>query len=258
MVEGVNIQKRHMRPTRKNTQGGVIERPGPLAASNVLLVCPHCKRAVAHAAGQRTGRAASCGVLQRGAARRCDVTAWEGDGGRRWGRMSRLQEKYRERSGAGPDGTVRIQERHAGAAGSKKSCSTWAWAKRRRTRRSWSRPCEDLAAITGQKPAVTRAKKSVAAFKIREGMAIGCNVTLRGERMYDFLDKLIHMAPAAGCGTSAACRPGHSTGGATTASGLREQLVFPEMRSSDVDKMRGLDVTIVTTAEDRRGSLRAA
>ena len=76
---------------------------------------------------------------------------------------------------------------------------------------------QDLAAIAARSRPITRAKKSVANFKIREGMAIGCKVTLRGERMYDFLDKLINVGfPESG--TFAACRPGRSTGGATTAS----------------------------------------
>ena len=106
----------------------------------------------------------------------------------------------------------------------------------------------ELASITGQKPIVTKAKKSIAAFKLREGMNIGAKVTLRGERMYVFLDKLFNIVlprirdfrglPA----TSFDGRGNYNLG-------LREQLVFPEINYDKVDKTRGMDITIVTTAK---------
>lgn len=107
---------------------------------------------------------------------------------------------------------------------------------------------EDLAAISGQKPAVTRAKKSIAAFKIRDGMAIGCKVTLRGERMYDFLDKLINVGLPR-IRDFRGVSPGSFDGRGNYSLGIREQLIFPEIRYDKVDKVRGLDVVIVTTAE---------
>lgn len=107
----------------------------------------------------------------------------------------------------------------------------------------------DLSMVTGQKPAVARARKSVAAFKIREGMPIGCYVTLRGRRMYDFLDKFIHLALPQ-IRDFRGVSPHSFDGRGNYSLGLREQLVFPEMRSVDVDKIRGLDVTIVTTANN--------
>lgn len=107
---------------------------------------------------------------------------------------------------------------------------------------------EDLAAISGQKPAITRAKKSVAAFKIRDGMAIGCKVTLRGERMYDFLDKLINVGLPR-IRDFRGVSPRSFDGRGNYSLGLREQLIFPEIRYDEVDKVRGLDVVIVTTAE---------
>lgn len=112
----------------------------------------------------------------------------------------------------------------------------------------------DLAVITGQKPAVARAKKSVAAFKIREGMAIGCHVTLRGERMYDFLDKFIHLALPQ-VRDFRGLSPRSFDGRGNYSVGVREQLIFPEMRRIDVDKVRGLDVTIVTTARNDEEAL---
>lgn len=105
----------------------------------------------------------------------------------------------------------------------------------------------DLATITGQRPVVTRAKRSVAAFKLREGMPIGCMVTLRGTRMFHFLDKLINVAlprirDFQGISADAFDGRGNYT------LGLREQLVFPEIDYDKVDKLRGMEVSIVTTA----------
>ena len=105
----------------------------------------------------------------------------------------------------------------------------------------------DLAVITGQRPVITRAKRSVAAFKLREGMQIGCMVTLRGDRMYQFLDKLMNVAlprlrDFQGVSADAFDGRGNYT------LGLREQLVFPEIDYDKVDKVRGMEVSIVTTA----------
>jgi large subunit ribosomal protein L5 len=111
----------------------------------------------------------------------------------------------------------------------------------------------DLAAITGQRPVITRAKRSVAAFKLREGMQIGCMVTLRGDRMYQFLDKLLNVAlprlrDFQGVSSDAFDGRGNYT------LGLREQLVFPEIDYDKVDKVRGMEVSVVTTARtDQEG-----
>jgi large subunit ribosomal protein L5 len=105
----------------------------------------------------------------------------------------------------------------------------------------------DLTDITGQHPVVTKAKRSVAAFKLRQGNAIGCMVTLRGRRMYDFLDKLINVAlprlrDFQGVSTDSFDGRGNYT------LGLREQLVFPEINYDRIDKVRGMEVTVVTTS----------
>jgi large subunit ribosomal protein L5 len=105
----------------------------------------------------------------------------------------------------------------------------------------------DLSAITGQRPVITRAKRSVAAFKLREGMQIGCMVTLRGERMYYFLDKLINVALPR-MRDFQGISPEAFDGRGNYTLGLREQLVFPEIDYDKVDKVRGMEVSIVTTA----------
>lgn len=107
--------------------------------------------------------------------------------------------------------------------------------------------CNDLLQITGQKPVVTKAKKSIAGFKIREGQAIGCKVTLRGERMYNFLDKLISVSlPRVRDFRGLSPKAYDGRGNYTI--GIKEQLVFPEIEFDDVVKVRGMDIVLVTTA----------
>ena len=105
----------------------------------------------------------------------------------------------------------------------------------------------ELAQITGQKPVITRAKKSIASFKLREGQAIGCKVTLRGERMYEFLDKLISISlprvrDFRGVSKNAFDGRGNYT------LGIKEQIIFPEISYEKVSKVRGMDIVVVTTA----------
>lgn len=107
----------------------------------------------------------------------------------------------------------------------------------------------DLGQITGQKPVITRAKKSIAAFKVREGMAIGAMVTLRGDRMYEFMDRLVNMAlPRVRDFRGVSTKSFDGRGNYTL--GLRDQLIFPEIDYAKVDKLKGMNVTIVTTAGD--------
>ncbi len=105
----------------------------------------------------------------------------------------------------------------------------------------------DLATITGQKPLVTRAKKSIAAFKLREGNAIGAKVTLRGDRMWEFLDRLISIAIPR-IRDFRGLNPRSFDGSGNYTFGLTEQLVFTEIDYDDIDQPRGMDITIVTTA----------
>ena len=106
---------------------------------------------------------------------------------------------------------------------------------------------EELATITGQKPVITKAKKSIAGFRLREGMAIGCKVTLRGERMYEFLDKLIAVSlPRVRDFRGISKKAFDGRGNYTL--GVKEQLIFPEIDYDKVNKVRGMDIVIVTTA----------
>lgn len=107
---------------------------------------------------------------------------------------------------------------------------------------------KDLEIIAGQKPIVTRAKKSIANFKIREGMPIGCKVTLRGEKMYEFADRLINLALPR-VRDFRGVNPNAFDGRGNYALGIKEQLIFPEIEYDKVDKVRGMDIIFVTTAK---------
>ncbi len=106
---------------------------------------------------------------------------------------------------------------------------------------------EELKTISGQKPVITRARRSIAAFKLREGMPIGCMVTLRRERMYDFYEKLVNIALARVRDFRGVSPRGFDGNGNYTL-GIREQIIFPEIDYDKIDKVKGLNVTVVTTA----------
>lgn len=117
----------------------------------------------------------------------------------------------------------------------------------------------DLTAISGQKPLITKARKSVAGFKIRQGYPIGCKVTLRGKRMWQFLERLIYIAVPR-IRDFRGLYPESFDGRGNYSMGVREQIIFPEIDYDKVDKLRGLDITIATTAksDDEGRSLLAA
>ena len=107
----------------------------------------------------------------------------------------------------------------------------------------------DMAKITGQKPAVTKAKKSVATFKVRDGQAIGCKVTLRGDRMYEFLDRLVSIAiPRIRDFRGISTRSFDGRGNYSL--GVKEQIIYPEIQYDQIDQIRGMDITISTSARD--------
>ena len=107
---------------------------------------------------------------------------------------------------------------------------------------------KDLETIAGQKAVLTRAKKSIANFKIREGLAIGCKVTLRGEKMYEFLDRLVNLALPR-VRDFRGVNPNSFDGRGNYALGIKEQIIFPEIEYDKVDKVRGMDIIFVTTAK---------
>ena len=109
----------------------------------------------------------------------------------------------------------------------------------------------DLAKISGQKPLITRSRKAIASFKIRAGLPIGCMVTLRGERMYEFLDRLISIAMPR-IRDFRGVSPRSFDGRGNYSLGVKEQIIFPEIQYDQIDQIRGMDITITTTARDNR------
>jgi len=109
----------------------------------------------------------------------------------------------------------------------------------------------DLTKITGQKPLVTKSRKAIASFKIRAGLPIGCKVTLRGARMYEFLDRLINIAMPR-IRDFRGVSPRSFDGQGNYSLGVKEQIIFPEIQYDQVDQIRGMDITITTTAMDNR------
>ena len=107
---------------------------------------------------------------------------------------------------------------------------------------------EEMALIAGQKPVITKAKKSIAQFKLREGMPIGCKVTLRRERMYEFLDRLVTVAMPR-IRDFRGLNPKSFDGHGNYAMGLKEQIIFPEISYDQIDKVRGMDIIVTTTAK---------
>ena len=116
-------------------------------------------------------------------------------------------------------------------------------------RKVLDRAMEDMTKIAGQKPVITRARRSVASFKIRDGMAIGCKVTLRRERMYEFLDRLVNIAiPRVRDFRGLSAKAFDGRGNFNM--GVREQIIFPEVDYDEVDAIRGMNITITTSARD--------
>ena len=129
-----------------------------------------------------------------------------------------------------------------------KLLSTWVLVKQKITQNFLDAAIADMEKITGQKAVVCKAKKSVANFKIREGMPIGCKVTLRGEKMYEFVDRLVNLALPR-VRDFRGVNPNAFDGRGNYALGIKEQLIFPEIEYDKVDKVRGMDIIFVTTAK---------
>jgi large subunit ribosomal protein L5 len=117
--------------------------------------------------------------------------------------------------------------------------------------RSWTRRWPTSPKITGQKPVLCLSKKSIASFKVRENLAIGCKVTLRGERMYEFLDRLITIAIPR-IRDFRGINPRSFDGRGNYSLGVKEQIIFPEIQYDQIDQLRGMDITITTTAKDNK------
>ena len=250
IVDGVNVAKKHQRATRATMQGGIIDKDMPIPVVNgrhrqprrrqadprrLPLRRPAASRSASASARERT----SDGRLAPPSARASSSAT-----------TPRSAPSSRTRSASATSWRSRA---------SRRSSSTWASARPPSSRRCSRAPSATSRIITGQKPLVTKAKKSIAGFKLREGNAIGAKVTLRGDRMWEFLDRLVSLAiprirDFRGLTANAFDGRGNYTFGVT------EQLIFPEIDYDKIDTVRGMDITIVTTArtDDEGRALLAA
>ena len=242
IVENVNRVKRHTRANpQMNKTGGIIEKEMPMHVSKVALFNP------------ATQKADRVGVKRLADGKRVRFFKSNGDDRRvsvdqRVTSMARLQQYYREkvvaqlRKDLGITNAMEVPKivkitvnMGVGEAVADKKVIDAA--------------VTDLAKITGQKPVVCQARKSIASFKVREGLAIGCKVTLRGTRMYEFLDRLISVAMPR-IRDFRGVSPRSFDGRGNYNMGVKEQIIFPEIQYDQIDQLRGMDITITTTAKD--------
>ena len=244
VIEGINIAKRHTKPRQtasstdrmpKIQQGGILEIAQPVPVGKVMLVCGRLRQADAHRPSdprQRTPRPR----LQE---------LWRAAGGEVV--TSRLHERYaaevvpalqKQFDYGNPNQVPKVS----------KIVVNIGLGEALSNAKALDAALGDLATITGQRPIVTKAKRSIAQFRLRTGNSIGAKVTLRGERMWDFLDRLTTLALPRIRDFRGV--PGKSFDGRGNYSlGMREQLAFPEIDYDKVDRLRGLEISIVTTAK---------
>ena len=240
VVDGLNVAKKHQKPknTPKNPtyQGGIIDKEMPMPVSNVAIVCAVVRQAHPRRLPLRSRRHQGSHLSEvPGGSGMSDVIT-----------IPRLKQRYNDE--------IRSQLKETLGLGNimevprlEKIVINMGVGAATDQARLLDGAISDLATITGQKPLTTRAKKSIAGFKLREGNAIGAKVTLRGDRMWEFFDRLISLAiprirDFRGLPANSFDGRGNYTFGVT------EQLIFPEIDYDKVDTTRGMDITIVTTA----------
>ena len=245
-VEGLNIVKRHQRPTQtvSGTQaGGVIEREGPIHISNVMLIDPKDDKPTRVGIEIVDGTPAARCQAQRPATGlgihtrifEMSTTA-----------PARLKTRYTEEI------RPALMERFGYSSVMQaprilKITVNMGCGDAKQDSKVLDAAIEQLATITGQRPNIRRARKSIAQFKLREGMPVGVAVTLRGERQYEFLDRLMSVAIPR-IRDFRGLNPRAFDGRGNYSMGVREQIIFPEVDYDEIDQVRGLDITITTTA----------
>src|SRR3989442_934468 len=229
VVEGVNVVKKHKRASgAPGSESGIIEFPAPIAASNVMLLDPK--------SGEPTRvrrRLDKDGTVER-------IAVKSGQP------RPRLLDHYEQRVRAKLTQQFGLRNQHE-IPRLLKIVLNVGMGDAPKNPKGLEAAVTELAAITGQHPVVTRAKKSVANFNLRQGMAIGCAVTLRGARMYEFLDRFISIAVPR-MRDFRGLSPDSFDGRGNYSIGIKEQMIFPEIDYDKVDKIHGMDITLVTSA----------
>lgn len=237
IVEGVGMIKKHQKPNTENPQGAIVEKEAPIHVSNVQVLD---KNGVAGRVGYKVVDGKKYVTAKNQAKCLINHEGKEKHNGKSFKRkytnevIPALTEKFNYTSVmAVPKVEKIVLNMGVGDAVS--------------NAKNLEKAAAELALISGQKPLITKAKKSIAGFRLREGVAIGAKVTLRGERMYEFLDKLVSVSlPRVRDFHGVPTKSFDGRGNYTL--GVKEQLIFPEISFDDVDKVRGLDIVIVTTA----------
>ena len=243
LVEGVIMIKRHTRPNpQKQIKGGIAERESAIAISNVMIADlrrrGHARRAIAwKPRGAATRRVR---IAKKGG----EILDKKGKGSR-WQR--RLREHYQKN--VVPALTKEFGYKNVMAVPKIEKISVnIGLGEATQNAKLMDGAVNELAQIAGQKPVITKARKSIAAFKLREGMAIGCMVTLRGDRMYEFLDRLVNVAlPRVRDFRGVSSKSFDGRGNYTL--GVKDQLIFPEIDYNKVEKTKGMNICITTTAK---------
>jgi ribosomal protein L24 len=243
VVEGVNVAKKHVKPNpMKGTTGGVVDKTMPIHQSNVAIFNAAAGKADAWAS--RPLPTASASACSSPPAKRSRLKAGYS--------MSQQQGTSRckpstKRRWSPTDGQVRLQVGH-GSAAPDQDHPEHGRERGRGRQEGHGHAVGDLTKIAGQKPVVTKSRKAIAGFKIRDGVPIGCMVTLRGARMYEFLDRFVTIAlPRVRDFRGISGRAFDGRGNYNI--GVKEQIIFPEIEYDKIDAMRGMNISITTTAK---------
>ena len=238
-----------------------MTQEAPIHVSNVMLVDPETKKRTRVGTRVETRRARRPPSAPSGSAspsapvRTSDDRDHHARPTQR--RTPRLKQRYRDEITPRAASSSSATTTSCRCPASSRSSSTWASARPPRDSKLIEGAIRDLTAITGQKPQVTKARKSIAQFKLREGMPIGAHTTLRGDRMWEFLDRLLSIALPR-IRDFRGLSPQQFDGHGNYTFGLNEQSMFHEIDQDRIDRVRGMDITVVTTADDRRRGSRAA
>ena len=280
IVSGVNIATRHRKPTQLNPQGGLERKEAPMHVSKVAIADPKTGKATRvrfeTKAARRSAWPPSPGSRSMADEKKVEEAAVTD--GSRSARRSRSQASNlaegRRSPGRGEDGRQAFERRRAIRRVSRdyddriakamtekfgyknalevprldKIVINMGVGEATQDKKKVEQAAAEMEKIAGQKPVITKAKKSIAQFKLREGMPIGCKVTLRRERMYEFLDRLVTIALPR-VRDFRGLNPKSFDGRGNYAMGLKEQIVFPEINYDQIDKVRGMDIIITTTAK---------
>ena len=234
LVEGVNVVKKHVRPNPAlGVAGGIVDKTMPIDQSNVMLVNPETGK------GDRVGFQIVDGKKEQRRRCRCQ--------GRMRVMMSRFATIYRDT--IVPELTKKFGYKSIMEVPRiTKITLNMGVGEAVNDKKLVDNAVADMTKIAGQKPVITRTRKAIANFKIRENMPIGCMVTLRGERMYDFLDRLVTVAfPRVRDFRGVSGRAFDGRGNYNI--GLKEQIIFPEIEYDKIDAVRGMNISITTTAK---------